>query len=73
MLCGLLRPDAGQVLFGGAAIGRGAAAAKYRIGLVPQDVELYQDLSARENLKLFGALYGLRGATLHAPSGCWRW
>jgi ABC-2 type transport system ATP-binding protein len=64
MLCGLLRPDAGQVLLGGAAIGRGAAAAKYRIGLVPQDVELYEDLSARENLKLFGALYGLRGATL---------
>jgi ABC-2 type transport system ATP-binding protein len=64
MLCGLLRPDAGQVLLDGAVLGPGASAAKHRIGLVPQDVELYEDLSARENLKLFGALYGLRGATL---------
>jgi ABC-2 type transport system ATP-binding protein len=64
MLCGLLRPDAGQVLLDGAALGPGAAPAKHRIGLVPQDVELYQDLSARDNLKLFGALYGLKGAAL---------
>jgi ABC-2 type transport system ATP-binding protein len=42
----------------------GAAAAKRRIGLVPQDLALYEDLSARENLKLFGALYGLKGAAL---------
>jgi ABC-2 type transport system ATP-binding protein len=64
MLCGLLRPDAGRVLLDGAALGPGASAAKHRIGLVPQDVELYDDLSARENLKLFGALYGLKGALL---------
>jgi ABC-2 type transport system ATP-binding protein len=64
MLCGLLRPDAGRVLLGGVALGPGAAAAKHRIGLVPQDVALYEDLSARENLKLFGALYGVKGAAL---------
>ena len=64
MLCGLLRPDAGRVLLDGAQLGPGASAAKHRIGLVPQDVELYDDLPARDNLKLFGALYGLKGALL---------
>jgi ABC-2 type transport system ATP-binding protein len=36
------------------------------MGLVPQDLALYEGLSAHENLKLFGALYGLSGATLKA-------
>ena len=35
-----------------------------RIGLVPQDLAIYEDLSATHNLRLFGALYGLTGATL---------
>jgi ABC-2 type transport system ATP-binding protein len=64
MLCGLLRPDAGRVLLDGVEVGHGAADAKRRIGLVPQDLALYEDLPARENLKLFGALYGLKGAVL---------
>jgi ABC-2 type transport system ATP-binding protein len=64
MLCGLLRPDAGEVRLGGELVGPGAAAAKRRIGVVPQDLALYDDLAARENLRLFGALYGLEGAAL---------
>jgi ABC-2 type transport system ATP-binding protein len=64
MLCGLLRPDAGEVRLGGELVGPGAAAAKRRIGVVPQDLALYDDLAARENLRLFGALYGLKGAVL---------
>jgi ABC-2 type transport system ATP-binding protein len=64
MLCGLLRPDAGEVLLGGEAVSPGASHAKRKIGVVPQDLALYEDLSARENLRLFGALYGLSGATL---------
>jgi ABC-2 type transport system ATP-binding protein len=64
MLCGLLRPDAGEVRLGGELVGPGAARAKRRLGVVPQDLALYDDLAARENLRLFGALYGLSGAAL---------
>src|SRR5207302_3643218 len=38
--------------------------AKRRLGLVPQDLALYDELSANRNLRFFGALYGLRGAPL---------
>ncbi len=66
MLCGLLRPDAGSVAFDdGASPSNGRADEfKRRIGLVPQDIALYEELPARQNLALFGALYGLTGATL---------
>jgi ABC-2 type transport system ATP-binding protein len=64
MICGLVTPDAGEVRLDGVLLGRGNNAAKRRLGLVPQDLALYDDLSASENLKLFGALYGLKGAVL---------
>jgi ABC-2 type transport system ATP-binding protein len=66
MLCGLLRPDAGEVLLDGVPVTPDAMQAKRRIGLVPQDLALYEELSAFENLRLFGALYGLKGAALGA-------
>jgi len=66
MLCGLLRPDAGEIILDGQPVAAGAAAIKRRIGMVPQDLALYDDLSARENLRLFGALYGLKGKQLAA-------
>jgi ABC-2 type transport system ATP-binding protein len=64
MLAGLLRPDAGEVLVGGRQIVRDADPAKRRIGLVPQDLALYDELSARDNLRFFGGLHGLKGAAL---------
>lgn len=64
MLCGLLRPDSGQVLIDGQALSAGNSIAKNKIGLVPQDLALIDEISARENLKLFGALYGMKGAAL---------
>ncbi|MYN46825.1 ATP-binding cassette domain-containing protein [Pseudoduganella sp. FT93W] len=64
MICGLLRSDSGSVLLNGAPVTQGASAAKRLIGYVPQDLALYDDLSSLENLKLFGALYGLKGAQL---------
>ena len=64
MICGLLRSDGGSVELDGVAITQGHSEAKLKIGLVPQDLALYEDLSALENLKLFGALYGLKGALL---------
>jgi len=59
MLCGLVTPDAGSVTIAGAGIAADANAFKRRIGLVPQDLALYEDYSALANLELFGALYGL--------------
>jgi ABC-2 type transport system ATP-binding protein len=64
MLCGLLSPDEGEIFLGGERVGPGAATVKRKIGVVPQELALYEDLSALENLKLFGALYGLRGKQL---------
>ena len=64
MICGLLDADAGDVLLDGAPLTVSSLATKGRIGYVPQDVALYQDLDARENLKFFGRLYGLRGDAL---------
>ena len=60
IICGLVTPDSGEVMLDGMALGAGNSAAKMKLGLVPQD------LAARENLKLFGALYGLKGAQLKA-------
>ena len=65
MLCGLVRPDAGTVTIAGEAVGEDASAVKRRIGLVPQELSLYEDLSAIGNLQLFGALYGITGSILH--------
>lgn len=64
MICGLLRPDSGAITLDGAPVGQGASAAKAKIGYAPQDLALYEDLPAIENLKLFGALYGLKGVLL---------
>lgn len=64
MICGLIKADAGSVTLDGEPVVQGASAAKQKLGLVPQDLALYEELSAIENLKLFGALYGLKGAAL---------
>ena len=59
MLCGLSVPDAGRVTIGGEAIAGDASPIKQRIGLVPQDISLFEDYPALANLELFGALYGV--------------
>ncbi len=64
MLCGLLEPDGGTVRVAGHDLAREPAAAKSAIGYVPQEIALYPDLTARENLAFFGRLYGLRGRAL---------
>jgi ABC-2 type transport system ATP-binding protein len=60
MLCGLIRPDRGSVTIDGEAVGGNASGVKRRLGLVPQDISLFEELSAMGNLELFGALYGVR-------------
>jgi ABC-2 type transport system ATP-binding protein len=64
MIAGLLRPDRGEVRIGGGLVRGETDPVKRRIGLVPQDLALHDPLSARENLSLFGALYGITGAKL---------
>jgi len=64
LVCGLLSADGGTVTVAGMPVSMVARKAKVHIGYVPQDVSLYPDLTARENLSFFGRLYRLRGATL---------
>ena len=64
MIAGLVTPEQGEVLIEGARLSGDTDLKKRRIGLVPQDLALYDELSARANLRFFGALYGLSGATL---------
>src|SRR5690242_2386517 len=66
LVCGLLTPDGGSVEVTGIPVSTGATRVKARIGYVPQEVSLYPDLSARENLAFFGRLYRLSGAALRA-------
>jgi ABC-2 type transport system ATP-binding protein len=62
IICGLLKPDGGEVHVDGKP--GGSLEAKAAIGYVPQDLALYPDLSARQNLRFFGQLYALGGDRL---------
>jgi ABC-2 type transport system ATP-binding protein len=64
MISGISRPDGGEVTLSGVSLARDANALKRRVGLVPQDLALYEELSAWANLQLFGGLYGLSAAEL---------
>ncbi len=66
MLSGLLEPDDGRVLYEGLDLAADPLAVKQKLGIVPQEVALYEELSARENLRFWAGLYGLRGARLAA-------
>jgi ABC-2 type transport system ATP-binding protein len=64
MISGISRPDGGEVSLGGASVTQNANALKRRVGLVPQDLALYDELSAWANLQLFAGLYGIGTAQL---------
>lgn len=64
MICTLLRPTAGRVTLCGLDAVTDCAAVRPLFGLAPQELALYPSLSARENLRYFGRLYGLRGRQL---------
>jgi ABC-2 type transport system ATP-binding protein len=64
MIAGLLVPDRGTVAVAGRPVRPDDPAGKAATGLVPQDIALYPDLTARENLAFFGRLQGLRRAHL---------
>ncbi len=65
MLSCLLRPDEGDALVMGHSIRTDPLGVKTNLGVVPQEIALYEDMSARENLTFWGKMYGLRGAALH--------
>jgi ABC-2 type transport system ATP-binding protein len=64
MLSGLLKIDQGDILVGGKSVAKYPMEVKRNLGLVPQDLAIYENLTARENVTFFAKLYGLRGKLL---------
>ena len=63
-ISGLLTPTAGHIAVSGHDIVKDGKAARRSLGVVPQELALYEDLSAVENLRYWGKAYGLRGKEL---------
>ncbi|HEV7556173.1 MAG TPA: ABC transporter ATP-binding protein [Kofleriaceae bacterium] len=64
MACGVVTPSRGSVEICGVSLAKSPYAAKRKLGLVPQELAVYEELSSHQNLAYFGALYGLSGDTL---------
>ncbi|WP_163653938.1 ABC transporter ATP-binding protein [Listeria sp. PSOL-1] len=64
ILCGLLRKTSGTIKLFGKSQDGNHYASKAKIGLVPQEIALYDELTAVENVRFFAGLYGLRGSEL---------
>ncbi|HLU82217.1 MAG TPA: ABC transporter ATP-binding protein [Trueperaceae bacterium] len=69
MISTLLKPTSGDVKLNGASVLTDPAPMRAVLGVVPQEVALYPELSAQENLEFFGSLYGLRGKKLAEAVG----
>jgi ABC-2 type transport system ATP-binding protein len=69
MVAGLLEPDGGRIEVGGLDLAVDPLGVKALLGVVPQETALYEQLSARENLRFWGGLYGLAGADLSRAVG----
>ncbi|QDU79372.1 Daunorubicin/doxorubicin resistance ATP-binding protein DrrA [Polystyrenella longa] len=64
MIAGLVRPDSGEILLEGNQFTAEKRELRHLIGVVPQDLAIYEDMTALENLMFFGSLYGVRGQEL---------
>lgn len=64
MICGLIKMDQGDIRIDGLSVAAKALEVKKKIGLVPQDLALYEEMTAEENVAFFARLYGLRGKLL---------
>jgi len=69
MIAGLLQPDRGAVRIAGQPLGGDTDPVKRRIGAVPQELALYDELTADANLRFFGGLFGLAGTALEGAVG----
>lgn len=63
IVCGLLKPDAGEVMVDGQPFWSDPQRAKRMMGVVPQELALYEELTGRENLEFWGRLAGLSAGT----------
>jgi ABC-2 type transport system ATP-binding protein len=61
MMCGLLKPDAGQVIVHGVPINKGDDNVRTRVGVCPQEIVLWERLTCLEQLQFMGQMYGLSG------------
>jgi ABC-2 type transport system ATP-binding protein len=71
MISGLLKPDQGRVSIGDIDVWESPIQAKRMLGLVPQDLALYEELTARENLMFWGSLFRLPKPELKANIDRW--
>jgi ABC-2 type transport system ATP-binding protein len=62
MVAGVLQPDRGEIVVAGEPVSVRAARTKRHVGYVPQELAVYPDLTARENLRFFARLYGMSRA-----------
>lgn len=69
ILCGLVKPDGGTVTVMGMDATKETAALRRTIGVVPQQIALFSNLTARENFRYIGNLYGLDEATISQRAG----
>ncbi len=68
IITGLIKKDKGTVTIGGMDLDKSLNQVKYMMGIVPQDLAIYNDLTAYQNVSFFGSLYGLKGAELKRQS-----
>ncbi len=71
MISGLLKPDGGRVLINDIDVWQTPKTAKRILGLVPQDIALYEELTGRENLRFWGGLYSLSSKELKSNMDKW--
>src|SRR5690606_8695757 len=64
MISSLIKPTSGEINFNGINTIDKPGEIRKILGVVPQEIALYQDLTAYENLKFFGSIYNMRGAEL---------
>lgn len=64
MISTLLKPTAGEILFEGQSIQKNPSRIQKKLGVVPQEIALYEALSCYDNLHFWGSAYGLKGAQL---------
>jgi len=68
MITGLLSIDKGSISVNGSDVKKAKMTTKAQIGIVPQDIAIYEDLTCLENVRFFASLYGLRGKNLEAAA-----
>lgn len=63
-ICGLLKINRGEIIINGINMSHSSLEAKKYLGLVPQEIAIFENLTARENIEFFGKLSGLKGSLL---------